>query len=299
MKKFSFIALAALAVVACNKGNDKVPTSFPVQQETKATGKYEAGDKTAPYQSFEVTNNVPKTYLITEKNGNVLEGNCAELSGNAEEGKTIFDCAGFGTVEVKKGNALPALPSKASLEEFTITFKPKGGTAVAIVTNKVPVNEGEGAKNLGRKWVVEKTVISVAGGQLPSSLGVGHSFAGFDAPAIWKYLADNSNGLIKNTTELNGYVLSFIRFTTSGSVIFKFENGEVFYGEVDMANLDAGKFAYELEVGEGNDLINGKADGAVYFDFAAQKAVIAIDVEVDADAGYKGKIQFTVAPSAK
>lgn len=298
MKKFSLIALAALAVVACNKGNDKVPTSFPVQEESKTTGKYEAGSSTAAYQGFEVTNSLPKTYIITEKNGNVLEGNCTELSGSAE-GTTVYDCQGFGTVEVKAGNALPSLPSKGVLAEYTITFRPKGGSPVIVVTNKVPVNESEGAQNLCRKWVVEKTVISVAGGQLPSTLGVGHSFAGFDAPAIWKYLADNSNGLIKNTTELNGYVLSFIRFTTSGSIIFKFENGEVFYGEVDLSNLNAGKFDYELEVGEGNDLINGTAAGNVYFDFAAQKAVIAIDVEVDADAGYQGKLQFTVAPSTK
>lgn len=277
------LAMMAFVSVACT---ETLPSDDP---DTEATFDAPAHLNEAVKMTVTTPESIYKSLEMTESGLYIIRTKDDLLMlGDYRFNQPTYTCQNFGDVEVieavTRADKVETVPSRITIRR----------TGESPVTVDVTVVKGSSTTDSGtldklcRTWVPQKTIISVTGGSLPASLGVAHAETGCDLPGILSYLAGNG---LELDVDLSGYVVKDVTFTRAGTFLIRFSGADPYEGEYQL-NADC-FFRYTLDGAQiGNPLINASAEGNVGFEKADGKSVCEITLrsQVDADAGYVGKI---------
>ena len=260
-----------LLPVACDEFETATP-SFTKPEFADQAIKAEVTAPGSPYTCVEMTES--GLYIISEKD-KIHTGN---YTLGAEEGEYI--CHGFGKIKVA---------AIRSSEVRTLIITRDGQDPITIdVVFIAPATDNPAFQNkLYRTWIVEKTIISATGEDVPAGLGIAHAEPGCDLPGIQASLATHG---VEIDADLEGYTVQDVTFTEAGTFLIRFTGQDDFVGDYALEN--DGSFRYTFsELTPGNEIIAGSADGLVSLDEETGRCQVSVDINVE-DATYQTNLTW-------
>lgn len=276
---FQPLLLLAMTIlpVASNEIEQPDPYEKPIYADQAV--KVEVTNPGSQYTGVEMTES--GIYIISEKE-KVHTGN---YTLGADEG--VYICHGFGTVEV--------LDSRAA-ESRIVRITREGQEPVVIeVVVILPRSGNPGFQDkLYRTWIVEKTVLSATGEDVPAGLGIAHAEPGCDLPGIQAYLASHD---VEIDADLDGYTVRDVTFTEAGTFLIRFTGQDDFVGDYTLGK--DGTFRYTFsELTPGNEIIAGSADGKISFDEKNRRCLVDLSINVK-DATYEVSLLWYLIENVK
>lgn len=249
--KFLLVAVcAALALVSCNKDNDKQEAKFDAPKYANKAVKVTINDSNA---SVDLNGKAVSDIEFTESGYAVIGTTAVKAEGDEiivapytyENGEYVIP--GFGTVKIENG-------------KITVTTSKGTVTVNVSVTETATPAQGSQEWNLCRAWTVADFKIVVKGRALGSN-GVGKLFTNPSMAAVKTFLVDNKVNIPQDVV-LEDYDIVDVNFTNQNTFFINFANAAPFVGVWDVT---ARGFHYDLTTG-GNYIFNGTADGKIAFE---------------------------------
>ena len=145
---------------------------------------------------------------------------------------------------------------------------------------------------LCRKWKVSAIDIHVEGGDLAQGgISGGQVFKHGNLYEIAK--AIKAKGVNFDAEKLQGYEITSVNFAPTGKILITFSNQDPYVGEWDIDK--SGKFEYELDYGEGNDLLNAEANGTITI--GGGKCKLELKGEIKGSKEYTSTVSITLKPA--
>lgn len=276
-KSFKFLALAAAAavcavsLVSCNgdkkdDGPKYAPLSKPANTDVATKVSFSGSGLTLPsgrsIKSIEFTET--ERAIITEE----LIPRSSDAAANVIVTTYTFSggeytVKGFGKVKIASASAKVTITEEKSSESVT-------GDASVESSSQVGKDN-----NLFREWKIVEATVKADGPRVAVEMTFKHG----DLYKIAQWLKDNDVDI--DIEELKGYNVKGVQFTKAGSFYVYFEKADTFVGDF---SLIGEKFHYDLQLQDGNSLLNGSADGSIKVD--DPKCYVVVNGEV---AGSKDK----------
>lgn len=272
-------AVAALALVSCNKngGKDPITLETPAFAQEAATIEFQDVHDELVIGGQAMT---PERLIFTEDGDFLLVGKPLTKAGEARRFL-------LGTYSVKNGiyqllDAAKKALASVALNGGTITITPDGGVTITFNGNvKQGKDSSEEAGYLCRNWVPGKIRVVVA------SKSVDHTFNP-DFYEVAAYLAEHKMDV--DPKKYEGQKVTKITFTKNGDFIIYFSGGrEPYEGEWSWKSVKDLTFTYSFEGTIGNEFFSGTSDGIL--SFSGKKC----DVDMNAKVGdTKAVITFSL-----
>lgn len=248
MKKIlTFLAIAMMAVIAFNACNKATTDKDPIQAApNKADAKkvvlsepaVVGADKVLHGMEFTDGGRYILTYVVTKASDFEYETG----SYSVEDGVYVLE--GFGRIAFE-GNKITITIENADPVEATGTTLPS-----------LP-----GTEEIAQTWEVKSVDVSLKG----SKGSVGFTKQGCNLEEISLFLAEkleeNGYDVDINLGQFKGLTVKYVSFSSSGTFLVEFTNGDAYLGEMSNYKQDGDTYSFHYDlVNQGNDLLNGSAD---------------------------------------
>ena len=156
---------------------------------------------------------------------------------------------------------------------------------------ETPALEIDNLVEICRKWKVSAIDIHVEGGDLAEGgISGGQVFRHGNLYEIAK--AIKAKGVNFDAEKLIGYNITSINFGQTGTILVQFSGQDPYVGEW---NLTTKGFSYDLEYGEGNDILNAHAAGTLTV--GGGKLKLDLSGEIKGTKDYTSTISITLVPA--
>lgn len=271
-------AVAALALVSCNKngGKDPITLETPAFAQEAATIEFQDVHDELVIGGQAMT---PERLIFTEDGDFLLIGKPLTKAGEARRFL-------MGTYNVKNGiyqllDAAKKALASVALNGGTITITPDGGVTITFNGNvKQGKDSSEEAGYLCRNWVPGKIRVVVA------SKNVDHSFNP-DFYEVASYLKEHKMDV--NPDDYKGQKVTKMTFTKNGDFIIYFSGRDPFEGQWTWKSVKDLTFTYNFEANVGKEFFSGTSDGTL--EFSGKKCEVAMNATVN---GIKAIITFAL-----
>lgn len=287
MKKFLvFAALAAMVITSCNQNKVDYGTNDGPKPKIEKASKANYAKKIvvtgAPTEQLGITKfeATDGGRFCIEKNVVAKADNDVDyITGTYEFADGVYtlyvDGKKFGTVTIKDGN---------------IEFKLEGEepvTGKGEEEDKLPGSDV--VDGLAQTWIIDKIDVSI----VADGKNIGFNKPGCDLPAIAdEIIAQAKNlGVTVNIDkeQFKGMKVTYLSLTSSGSLIIEFEDAKAIKAEVSGLDISTGKFHYDVQANNGNQIINASADCA-FEPKSNTEAWLTVSITIDDNS--KGRVIF-------
>ena len=255
-KLFTFVALASVLLVSCDKNEPNKKNQEPVPYETPAYVEvatkvvFEAA--TAPEtKGGEVIKSIEFTEagyaIILKDKVKADDGTNATVTTYTYEAG-VYKVLGFGNVEIKSG-------------KVTITQTTGDDAPAADYQGDATVTTGNSTdKDLYCAWEIMTTNIKVDGPGIGFDKLFNNAAQASDLYEIAKYV--NEKKKVIDADDFKGYKVESISVTDAGTIMVKFANGKSYVGDI---KLTSKTFTYKLDI-ESNFMFSAEANGKIDLD---------------------------------
>lgn len=299
MKYLKFLAIAAAVVafaVSCGKDNKETVNLDPAPYYDNAAVFHAPADNQSEWEDFMFFTDGTGRARRLKNSGGALTSIQPRKRVAEYEYKT-FTYTVNGTKYVIVGLFANEATFEFNPETGVLTIETvENGNPVSItitgVSQAAPLDNVSFLAQLCRKWKVSAIDIHVEGGDLKEGgISGGQVFKHGNLYKIGQ--AIQSKGVSFDVEQLKGYEIVSIKFGPTGVIEIVFKEQDDYVGEWGLDK--AGKFFYELDYGQGNNLINADANGTVTI--GDGKCKLDIQGTIKAKNDYTTTISITLVPA--